>query len=84
MAANLSIKFESGMIVTLLTAPRLVKPLTHKLLCQLLCHGLAHTHDPVTEHFADGLVLSQPTHLTAHEMVMTAATPHRSMQAHQH
>lgn len=63
MAANLSIKFESGMIVTLLTAPRLVKPLAHKLLCQLLCHGLAHTHDPVTEYFADGLVLPQPTHL---------------------
>jgi hypothetical protein len=75
MAANLSIKFESGMIVTLLTAPWLVKPLAHKLLCQLLRHGLAHTHDPITEHFADGLVLSQPTHLTAHEMVMTAATP---------
>lgn len=63
------------MIVTLLTAPWLVKPLAHKLVCQLLSHGLAHTHDPVTEHFADGLVLSQPTHLTAHEIVMTAATP---------
>lgn len=63
------------MIVTLLAAPRLVKPLAHQLLCQLLRHGLAHAHDPVTEHFADGLVLSQPTHLTAHEMVMTAATP---------
>lgn len=71
----MSIKFESGMIVTLLTAPWLVKPLAHKLLCQLLRHGLAHTHDPVTEHFADGLVLSQPTHLTAHKTVMTAAIP---------
>lgn len=68
------------MIVTLLAAPWLVKPLAHQLLCQLLRHSLAHTHDAVTEHFADGLVLSQPTHLTAHEMVMTAATPHRSMQ----
>lgn len=61
------------MIVTLLTAPGLVKPFTHKLLSQLLCHSLPHTHDPVTEHFADGLVLSQPTHLTAHKMVTTAA-----------
>lgn len=82
MAANLSIKFESGMIVTLLTAPWLVKPLAHKLLCQLLCHSLAHTHDPVTEHFADGLVLSQPTHLTAHETVMTAATPQKHAGQH--
>lgn len=63
MAANLRIKFESGMIVILLAAPRLVKPLTHKLVGQLLCHGLPHTHDPITQHFADGLVLPKPTHL---------------------
>lgn len=69
MAANLSIQFESGMIVILLTAPRLVKPLAHKLLRQLLGHSLPHAHDPVTEHFADGLVLPQPTHLEAHRTV---------------
>lgn len=63
MAANLRIKFESGMIVILLTAPRLVKPLAHKLIRQLLCHRLPHAHDPISEHFADGLVLPKPTHL---------------------
>lgn len=57
------------MIVILLTAPRLVKPLAHKLLRQLLGHSLPHAHDPVAEHFADGLVLPQPTHLEAHKTV---------------
>lgn len=64
MAANLRIKFESGMIVILLTAPRLVEPLAHKLLSELLCRGLPDAHDPVTEHSADRLVLPKPTHLT--------------------
>lgn len=63
MAANLRIKFESGMIVILLTAPRLVEPLAHKLLSELLCRGLPDAHDPVTEHSADRLVLPKPTHL---------------------
>ena len=66
MAANLRIKFESGMIFTLLAAPRLAEPLTHELFRQLLCHGPPHTHDPVAQHFADGLVLPEPAHLTEH------------------
>lgn len=60
------IKFESGMIVTLLAAPRLAEPLAHELFRQLLCHGPPHTHDPVAQHFADGLVLPEPAHLTEH------------------
>lgn len=63
MAANLRIKFESGMIVILLAAPWLAKPLTHKLVRQLLRHCLPHAYDPIAQHFADGLVLAKPTHL---------------------
>lgn len=64
MSANLRIKFESGMIVILLTAPRLAKPLTHELISQLLGHSLSHTHDSVPQYFTDGLVLPEPAHLT--------------------
>lgn len=66
MAANLRIKFESGMIVTLLAAPRLAEPLAHKLFRQLLRHSPPHAHDPVAQHFADGLVLPESAHLTEH------------------
>lgn len=63
MAANLRIKFESGMIVTLLAAPRLAEPLAHELFRQLLRHSPPHTHDSVAQHFADGLVLPESAHL---------------------
>ena len=66
MVANLRIKFESGMIVTLLAAPRLAEPLAHELFRQLLRHSPPHTHDSAAQHFADGLVLPESAHLTEH------------------
>lgn len=48
MPADLGVEFEPGMIVALLAAPGLAEPLAHQLVRQLLCHALAHPHDPIT------------------------------------
>lgn len=63
MAADLRVELEPGMIVTVLGAPGLAEPLAHQLVRQLLRHALAHLHDPVPQHFADGLVLPKSAHL---------------------
>lgn len=63
MAADLRVELEPGMIVTVLGAPGLAEPLAHQLVRQLLRHALAHPHDPVPQHFADGLVLPKSAHL---------------------
>lgn len=81
MAADLRVELEPGMIVTVLGAPGLAEPLAHQLVRQLLRHALAHPHDPVPQHFADGLVLPKSAHLpgegrtnTRKEMTTTLET----------